>query len=315
MKKAIDVVKGAAAKKEVLPLLTHLHVYNNRIQAGNGVMSIDAPFPVSGTFTVPTADFISAVDACNSSVPSITISNNKVTIVDNSFKVTLPCAEGYSVQEPEGTKHELTTPLVKAFKQLRRFTGEDASRPWCCGVLMREGMMYATNNVVAASIPSPCFLDNAAIPNNVVDELLRIGEDPTHFSYTGTKVCFYFKDTSWIKFSLLQGEWPDISKYMPNDVVGMLITDDFVRDCERIAKFCPDPNIPVLKLTAEGVETMAGDKGARCTDYSLPDSYFRADALLPVLSMAQVIDFSLYPAPCSFSSTSGLKGVIMGVRP
>jgi DNA polymerase III sliding clamp (beta) subunit (PCNA family) len=317
MQSALSFVRGAVATKDLVPILTSFHIYDGRIQGCNGKLSIDTPCPdlVGFDFTVHAPGFLKAVDACGGEP---TISQKEagfLAISRGSFKARLPLSphEEFPRQHPEGEMGEpIGGPLLPLLKQLSPFIGDDASRPWACGVLFRGGQAFATNNVVVAGVPAVKFERSLNLPSFLVDELLRIGKEPTSVLANNDQITFRFADGSWIKSSLLSAEWPPVEN-MLQEGLRSTIPEGLLSAVERILPFCPDPKVPLIFLGPDGVKTSDGDKSAVVEGFNLPQSAFRAEPLCAVLKVAIDIDFTAYPKPVSWSGQNGLRGLLVGV--
>lgn len=318
MKDSLDFVRGAVATKDLIPILTNFHIYNGRIQGTNGRLTIDAPCPelAEWEFTVPATAFLKAVDAC-SSEPVIKLDEGYAVISKGSFKCRLPLDDHntFPRQEPAGDDGDgLNGALLPALKLLRPFVADDASRPWACGVLFKDGEAFATNNITAVGIPAVRFPEPINLPVFLIDELLRIGLEPVKVQASINNITMVFANGSWIKSSLLAATWPDVSGVLPTVVTGTVVSADLIAGVQTVLPFCPDIKSPLIHLSPDGIGTSEGEKSAMVGGFDLPKSIFRAEPLLATLRAASKIDFSTYPAPCPFVGDNGLRGVLVGVK-
>ena len=318
MKRAIDFVRGAVAKKDLVPILTNLHVYDGRIQASNGRLTIDTPCEdLQGyDFTVPHALFLKAIDSCDNE-PELVITTDKITVKSGRFKATLPLSDStqYPKQKPQ-TNPTPFTGLLASVKSLVPFIAEDAKNLWACGMQFRGGRLYATNNVSLISGIAPLMPTTINVPLFAIEEVIRIGIDPVQVACDENKITFIYPDGSWMQSVLFSNEWPDISAMLPQ--IGSLeeVPDGLAADIAKLLTFVPEKKKPYIKLNEEGVSTMEGDNSACCLDYVFPECYFHGDRLLEVINIATHIDLSLYPKPCPFyNEKRGLTGVVIGVKP
>lgn len=316
----LNFVRGSVSSKDILPILQNFHIYDGRIQGTNGRLTIDAPCPeLKGMhFTVSAAPFLKAVDACDGEpVLKIKDDGGKLQISRGKFKAILPLDDhsAYPIQKIEGEQGiSGGINLMTELKQLITFVGDDAQKPWACGILFRKGLAVATNNVVFAAMPGYTFPEDINLPSFAADELLRVNAAIVGFRATKNNVTFEFENGSWMKTSILALDWPDVARFMPTEVIGTKIGTDLINDIRRILPFCPDPKNPVVRFTGEAISTMDGDKNAVIDGHTLPESAWRAEPLLSVLVKAAEIDFTPYPKPCPFKGDHGLVGVIIGYQ-
>jgi len=314
----LNFVRGAVATKDLVPVLTHFHVRDGRIQGGNGRIAIDAPCEElkDFNFTVPAVKFLKSVDACNGE-PKLKITpSNKLSVKKGAFKALLPLADNTSFPYVvnELTKNKLNTDLLTIFKKLKPFVGDDASRPWSCGILLRNNFAYATNNVVLAKVPIVWPYMDVNIPLFAVDELLRIGFAPNSIGIADNRIIFNFVDDSWLSTQLFVDEWPDVDPMFKDSDSISLIPNELKSAIETVLPFCPDEKFPRIKLSNETVSTDDGEMSAEVSGFNFGvEAYFRAEPLLQVLTQADEIDFSFYPDPCPFRG-DGIEGILVGVR-
>jgi len=316
----LRLVRGAVAVKDLLPVLTHFHIYGGRIQGGNGRITIDAPCPELKKFdcTVPAERFLKAVDACDGE-PKLKVTDaGRLSISRGNFRSVLPLAnhEDFPLVEKDGQEVVNDGDLLGVFRALREFVGEDASRPWACGMLLKDGYAYATNNILLGRMPCSwsSFNDPINIPSFALDELLRIGRKIQQIYLLDNAVTFALGDDIWLRSQLFEAQWPDMSKLF-QPCRGITVSPELKLAVEKILPFCPDPKFPIIHLGAEGISTADGEMQAQVTGLELPEAIFRAEALLVALSRTNCIDLGAYPAPCPFAGEGGLEGVLVGVRP
>ena len=337
MLKKLSFVRGAVSEKDTIPVLKCFHIYDGRIQGTNGRLTIDAPCEeLAGlSVNVSAEKFLKAVDICEGE-PELTVEGAFLRIRRGSFNAKLPLDTAeFNRHSPNGNVGEPTaSPLLPYLRALAPFVGEDASRPWACGVLFRDGAAYATSNVILASIPAPVFEVPLNLPFFLVEELIRIGQEPlqvlaegsvrevTH-PFTGAvstkmiydNITFTFADGSWIQSALLSAEWPDLDPMLPaRDAVLPAVPEGLRAAVERIIPFCSDKKNPTIHFGSDGVSTADGASNARIESFDLPTAIFRAEPLIRVLKQATQMDLSTYPKPCPFKGATGLRGVFIGMR-
>jgi DNA polymerase III sliding clamp (beta) subunit (PCNA family) len=315
MKAAINFVRGAVSKKDIVPALTHLHVYDGRVQAGNGRVCIDAPCPaLAGKwFTVPLDPFLRAIDACDGE-PSIDVQDARILVKSKKFKAHLPRLEDdlYPVQKSLPTV-TFEGNLLTTFKIVSQFIATDATRPWACGMLLKAGRAFATNNVSLIAIDTVVLPELCNVPLFTVEELCRINQNPIGVGVAENNICFIYENSAWMNSTLFATDWPDFSSFLPANTGLQPIPEGLQYDIEKMSAFHIDPKHMKIILGATGVKTPDGDKGAAVEGYEFNDCAFKADQLITVMKAATHIDFTTYPKAVPFyNSETGLVGVIMG---
>lgn len=321
MRKTLNFVKGAVSTKDLVPVLTNFHFYSGRVQGGNGRVTIDAPLDLSGVdITVPAVPFLRAVDACEGS-PDLSITDGgKLVMKKGKFRSMLPLSDSttFPRAEVDLTSSTLWKPkpgLLKALRTILPLIGQDASRPWACGALFKAGYIYATNNVVMVRIPWAMPDDICInVPSFAVEELIRVGTEPTGFQFSETSAVFTYENQSmWIKTQLFESKWPDVDKFF-TDAALDLVPCGLADAVRKVLPFCPDSKHPVITMNEKGVHTAEGDMSASVEDMELPEGRYRAEPLLLVLQQATTIDLTKYPSAVPFAGLNGLQGVVIGVK-
>jgi len=310
MIEAINKVKGAVAKKDLLPILTHLHFYSGRVQGSNGKIVIDAPCPdASLNITVPLDPFVKALQACPGE-PVLEVIGNNVRVTCGRFKadIAIDNSNLYPVMGPDLNPHSCGE-FLEALIILEPFMGSDASRDWACGINLSHGFAYATNNVslVKSAIT---FEGQANISSNTVNELVRLCNQPTGIAYGTNTATFHYDDGTWVKSQLIAKAWPDISGFFKRSENMLPVDKDLLDDIMRVIPFATKKT-PTIKFCEDGIFVQGDNKEAEVTGYIFPTAFFRAEPLVEVLRVATEIDFSTYPKPCYFVG-DGIEGVIIG---
>jgi len=317
MLKTLKLVRGAVADKDLVPVLTHFHIHDGRIQGGNGRVTIDAPCPELAelNITVPADRFLKAVDGCDGG-PNLNVTEAGALMVKKGgFKVRLPLSpqdDFPRIEQEPGEEPIPVKDLLPILQRLRPFIGEDASRPWLCAVAVMDGYAYATNNPVMVRVPAG-DLPFMTIPVFAVDELLRMRLEPESVTVTETGLLFHLPGGTWLQCRSLAGEWPDVGEYFEEHGNYPMVPSGLKAAVEKILPFCPDLKFPEVHLGPEGISTADGAMSAIVETTDLPESRWHAKNLLLILSEATEIDFSTWPAPCRWSGVGGLQGVAVGL--
>lgn len=319
MQAAIRLVRGAVSTKDLIPVLTHFHIYNGRIQGANGRVAIDTALPgvksAALDITVPAERFLRAVDACDGAPTLTLISDSKLRVKRGGFTALLPLADhaSYPREEKTGEAVQLTSTILPILRCLRAFISDDASRPWSMGIFFKNGYAYATNNAVMVRAPAPwAALQGVNLPVYAVDELLRINCEPTALYQSANSLVFEWSD-AWLKAQVLTGAWPDVAARFDGLDTGAPIDAALLAAITTVLPFCLNPKFPVIIFSATGISTEDGDCAAAVDVAGLPAGRFRAEVLQAVLQIAETANFAAYPAPIGFSG-DGVVGMFVGMR-
>lgn len=324
MKDALNIVRGAVADKNLVPVLTHFHIYDGRVQGYNGALAIDTVCDgLKGIdITVPADKFLKAVSLKGE--PKIEQKDGHIIVKVGKTKMKVPMAPNDSFPkvlagQVTGETYESPKGLLSALKTVTPFISSDATRPWSMGVLLANGHAYATNNVVLVRYPvqwqkSPVGAVN--LPADAVAELLRIGKEPDLVHVADNAVTFIFDSgKTWLKAQTLTHKWPDVAAMFGKVSFDELpcVPAGLEEAVENVMHFCPDL-LKVVRFSEKGVSTREGQYSAEVEGYELPPASFGGENLIEVLKRADHFDASKYPGPCVFSNVDGLQGIIAGLR-
>lgn len=316
MYSSLQFVRGAIATKDFVPVLRHFYIAGGKIQGSDGKMTLCAPIEGIPDCCPDGATFIKAINACHVSTPPVmkltptgrlSIKSGKFTALIHSVPV-----DEYYLTEPEGEKHPLAPGLLDAIKALRPFVGSDATRQWSTGILFRDGHMYATNNIMLVEAIHATNLPALCLPASVLDELIRIGEDPVAFSATETNVTFFLAGERWVKSQLLPTDWPDVKAMLDNSPSATEpVVEGFFTALLTLRPFAEDTG--AVDLVGTCLKVGVEDGGATIDlGIELPDGRYHIDQL-NLTRGSEAINLSSYPSPVPFKSPL-FRGMMMGMR-
>jgi DNA polymerase III sliding clamp (beta) subunit (PCNA family) len=314
-------VKGAVSTKDLIPAMTHFCIYSSRIQAMDGRIAIDAPLPelAGNEFAVPGEKLVKAIDLC-STEPSIKITDKTLTLTASSMKVRLPllASESFPRQEPDLQTIELKdSNLIPTLKLIYPFIATDASKAWAIGSwLSPDGYALATNNVTLVQAECETLKQiprGFNLPVYAIDELLRIGEEPVGLGIASNSVTFHFEGGWWLRAQLLSAEWPaaSVSKLFSDWPESLpVISKDSAEALRKVATFCADSKLKIIKLGDGKIATIEGEQAAEIDGFDFDEGMFNADYLGEVFKIANRFGGGM---PARFSGAS-VKGLITGYR-
>ncbi len=317
MKEALNFVKGAVARKDFVPELTHFNIADGRIVGFNGDMAISAPIGVDIRAKPHAQTFIKAVNSAQSEVALSLTQAGRLSLKSGKFRALIDClpdsAERFII--PEGEVISLGDNFLDCIKALSRFQGVDASRPWSSGIMLRSGSALATNNIClveywhGTQLPFP-----VNIPRPAVAELLRIGENPEKVQATRNSISFHFSGNRWIRTQLLITEWPEqVDRILDCEGTPRVVPAGLFEGLETLKPFTDDSSR--VFFTENGIATSFEPEIATTVDIEgLPTGGCFHHAMLSLLDGAATqIDFTTYPKPCKFYGEK-MRGVIVGLR-
>lgn len=313
---ALKFVQGAVAKKDFVPVLTHVHIKDGMIQTYNGSLMLCSPIDLSLDCSPRATPFIKAIQTCKDTIQMSITPTGRLSIKSKGFRTLIECSsEPFPAIELEGERLPLPgAGLLPALKALEPLIAEDASRPWARGILLNGKTASATNNIIVAQL----WLDFAFpriinIPHSAVNELLRIKREPVEMIVTENTVTFIYDDERWLRTQLYATKWPDINGFFKARVNPNAedIPDGFFEALEDIAPFTDDVDrvhIATGKVgtdesfsTSSEVEALTG-KGC-----------YNISQILLLKGIATKFNFDAWPEPAIFYGDK-MRGSLVGMR-
>lgn len=313
---SLNFVKGSVAVKDLIPQLTHLAIKDQRITGFNGTLSLSSPIDIPFNAVPLAVPFIKSILACTEEVELSLTKEGKLKLISGKFTSFVDCLSDWdAVKFPEHKEEPITTPgeLLPALKQLRPFVSVDASRPWSRGIFFRDDFAFVTNNIcLIQKYSGKAFPFETVLPAAVVDELLRVNEEPEKISFDGNTLVFYYAGKRWLRAATLDPTWPDIDALLDQHVKrGKAFPKDFFSTLKNLLPFLAEDRSAYFAPGVVG-SSPHEDKGASFELDIKETMRFNADQLLLLEKVASSIDFSHYPEPSGFMG-SKLRGVIIGM--
>ncbi len=315
MLEALRFVQGAVAKKDFVPALTHFNITNNHIIGFNGALSLCTPIDLELEAKPVAKDFVKAIATCQDETTALHLTaGGKLAIKSGPFKAFIKCTiDPFPETAPKGDIIELNDQFMDAIKLLSPFMAEDASRPWACGILFKEGSAFATNNIVIIEkwlgYKFPLELN---VPAMAIKELLRVKQNPISMQVCSNSVTFHFEGGRWLKSQLCDMGWPDVSGILNRDSNAIPVPEGFFEALDMLKPFGDE--IGRAYFSEVGISTSGNDEDGMSVDLvGLPDKgCFSLKPLLCLNEVAKTIDFTSYPSPSCFFGDN-VRGVIVGI--
>ena len=313
---SLKFVRGAVSTKDFVPEMKHFVISGGQVRAYNGQLAISCPIDLDMECSPAAAPLVTAIGHCQE-VTALSLSDNgRLRVQSGRFRALIECIEGEMPHQlPSGERIDIDgEELLRAFRKLQPFIGNDASRPWVNGILLQGQSAFATNNVclveywVGAHSPF-----TANIPMVAVKEVERVGIPPSAVQIDEHSITFLYDDGRWIRSSLYSTEWPDIRRIL--DVSGARLLpfpEGFFEGLDALRAFLGREDVVYFRGGAMYSEK-ADDVGAAYQLEGLPDGCYRSAPLRALQGAASSIDLCRYPSPCPFQGDR-LRGVILGLR-
>lgn len=312
----LKFVQGSVAKKDFVPALTHFVIENGTVRGYNGTLALCCPIPFDVPCKPRAEPLVRAINNCNDTVKLALTAAGKLSIKSGSFKAFIDCVDGPTAHAvPEGVNVEIDgEALLKALKAVFPFIGDDATRPWSNGALLRDESVFATNNVSLVEFWTGVkFPKTVNIPRASVREIVRINEPPLYAQIADNSFTLHYSTDKWIRTQVLPTNWPDLKKVLDAQSNQQPLPAELFQGLEVIRPFVD--KMGRVFFDASGMCTHPGtDEGAAFELEGIADDgVYNIEILRLLDGVAETIDFHSYPKPCMFYG-NGLRGALVGMR-
>lgn len=319
--KALKFVIGAVARKDFVEELCHVSIKNGRAIAYDGMLSMSTPIDI-GLDVMPHAKtFLKALQACKGAIAMHVTPAKNLIVKSGNFKATIKCLDKENPTPqplPSGDRFEVTPELMVSMKTLAPLMAIDASRHWARGLCICGNSTFATNNIVLAEHwHGSNFPREIILPADAVNEILRIGDAPTHaqLDAEGNSASFHFPGDRWLRTTLVDGHWPHelVTKLLERGGNPTDVPQELFDEITRLKSFV-DGVDQGIRIAEDHIRTNSVEdtEGAR-VEFDLPGGagHFHIQQFLALSGIVEKIDFSMYPDPCYWVGHKA-RGVIIG---
>jgi hypothetical protein len=311
----LKFVRNAIAKKDYVPGLCHFRICNKRITGYNGELAISTPIGIEYDIAPLAPHFMKVINACEDDI-TLKMKAGKLEVRSGRFKANVPCIDidQVPVVIPTGKRIDLEFDLSECFAKLLPFVGEDASKPWACGVLIRGKSAFVTNNIILIEHWIGIDLPTMNIPTAAIAEVVRYKTRPTHLLVNENRVAFCYEDGSWISHTLSVLEWPSVERVLNVETPNFkTFPDGFFTGIGKLIQFSDE--LQRFYFFEDKLITSKNMDEATTVDCpGVPsDGCFNLKIVHSLRNTATAIDFDKWPLPSPFLG-EGLRGVLVGYR-
>lgn len=316
MLKELKFVQGAVGKKEFIPAITHFCIEDGTVRAYNGTIALSSPIACDLKCKPKAIPMVQAIAKCNETISLAMTPAGRLSIRSGSFKAFIDCIEESQVHvQPEGEViHFDGCVLQTGLNIIKDFIGNDASRPWATGVLLKGQSMFATNNVCLIEywmgVDFPRVVN---IPRSAVAELIRINEPPIHAQIDQNSITFHFASGRWLRSQLYSTEWPNLSAVLDRASEPGPVPNGLFQGIDTIRPFMNKLGQVFITGTVLHTHEDINEGASFDIDWPYGDCRFSLEMLALLEGVAEQVDFSTYPEPCLFYGER-LRGAIIGMR-
>lgn len=310
-------VRGAVATKDFIPAMTHFNISGSRVTSYNGQIALSSPIDFDIDCNPKAISLIKAIDSCNEVIKLTIGENKKLTIKSGKFRANVDCIdEVISLDiKPEGAVFNLNfETLIESIKKIRKFIGNDASRPWTNGILFHGQSIFATNNVCLVEAWIGEALPTINIPESAVVELLRIKETPIRMQVSDNNTTFHYSEDKWLRSQLFSTSWPDLYKILNVENTPNPIPKELFEDMDKLKPFLDDTKTIYFKQGSISTHETETEGASFEAEWMQSKGCYGFEMMHLLEGVAEVCDFSRYPKPALFFG-GNIRGAIIGKMP
>jgi DNA polymerase III sliding clamp (beta) subunit (PCNA family) len=319
MLNSLKFCQGAVAAKDFVPCLTHFVIEHGRVRAFNGVIALSSPIPFDISCRPKAVPLIKTIATCTDTIQLSLTPGGKLSVKSGKFRSLIDSAPDENTPHPfpEGAIVQINgDALLKGIKAVAPFIGDDASRRWANGILVKDGSLFATNNVMLVQYwLGEDFGSVVTIPQAAIKEMLRINEPPLYAQLAEGSVTFHYENERWLRTQLYDSKaWPDFAPILDRPSVQSPIEEGFFEALEAIKPFTDKAG--TVEFIMQALTThLDGFEGATFDVPTLTAEGKYCINMLEILKgSATTIDWNLYPSPCLFTDGGRMRGALVGMR-
>lgn len=317
MLKELKFVQGAVANKDYQPAMTHFRIEGGFVRSYNGVLALCSPLPVDINCAPRAVPLVKAIDACEEVITLSMTDAGRLRVQSGKFRAFIECVDGEVFQPmPSGEMLPVDgAVMLEAFRLLDNFIGNDASRPFCNGILFNGQSAFATNNVCLVEYWVGTDVPNVNIPQAAIKEVLRIKEPPTGIQVDQkcNSVTFHYTDGRWIRTQLLTTGWPDLRAILDKPSNAQPIDPRIFDGIAALEKLTDDHGRMYVKngkLHTHLEEQTGGSYDLEGVEW---EGCYQVAMIGKLKGVVTHIDFTTYPGPCMFFGER-MRGAIIGMK-
>jgi hypothetical protein len=316
---SLKFVAGSVARKDFVSELTHFRIEHGKVRGFNGTIALCSPIPFDIACLPKAEKLVKAIANCKDTVQLSMTPGGKLTVKSGSFKVHIESIEGDTPHvHPEGTIVQFDgEKFYEGVKRVAPFIGEDASRKWAQGILVRDRSLYATNNVCLVQywlgIDFPHTIN---IPGAAIKEMMRVKEAPLYAQVAEGSVTFHYTGDRWLRTQLYSlTEWPDLASRLNAPSNPTQIPETFFEAIDSIAPFVDQ----LGSVHFNGGRMFTHNDESEGASFEVPglvnEGLYNIKYLKLLEGLAARVDWTTYPRPCAFLSEDNLlRGVLIGMK-
>lgn len=311
---ALDFVKPATRDVGEYAHHDHVLIANKRVKAFNGRLTMSTPIDEDIEACPHFERFRDALNKCGKSLTISTTEGGKLSIKGEKLNALIPCIdedEFADINADFGIAQFDMSPIIQAIKTVGILAEDDAETVLESSVLLQPMTCFATDRHTALEAYHGINMPVIALPKAFVSAVSKIDKKPINFGYSDKSFTIHFEDTSWIKTTIFEGGWPDISQLFQASYP-TAVPESLLEAIAVVKSFSEEGKV---KFENGFVWSHDTDKeGAQYPVEGLQETpnFWNGDYWSRFAHLIKFVDITTYPDRAYFVNDGTVRGLIAG---
>ena len=312
---ALDFVKPATRDVGQYSNHDHILIANKRVKAFNGRITMSTPIDEDIEACPHYDRFRDALNKCGKTLTISTTEGGKLSIKGDKLNALIPCIDEddfADINADFGIAQFDMTPIIEAIKLVGILAEDDAETVLESSVLLQPSSCFATDRHTALEAYHGINMPIIALPKAFVSAVSKIDKKPINFGYSDKTFTIHFEDTSWIKTTIFEGGWPDVSQLFAPQSFPAPVPPGLLEAIGMVKGFSDSHTV---KFMNGAVWSHASDKeGAQYPVEGLQETpnFWNGDYWGRFEHLIEAVDITTYPDKAFFFKGTTVRGLIAG---
>lgn len=221
----LEKVLPAVGINALVPEFEYFQIYQEKVQATDGVMLISTTLPVDVGFTcaIPGEPFLNLLRSLDIEDIELTYKNDSVVVRSDRVEGTFTVIPAANIREVclhgSAVPSNILSSLVSGLAFCKFSVSKDATSGPIQGVKVKGTQLFSTDRFRIANwklseeVPFECSIPLKFV--NVIEKIQPAGISQVYYAEEKDELIVMLQDGTYISTSVLQGEYPDLEQYFP----------------------------------------------------------------------------------------------------
>lgn len=289
--------------------LDHVMVREGRIFATDDRITVSAPFRSDLEFVVHGETFGEAIKPKD---VALSMEGECLVVRHGRSTTRIASAPLKDFLRPIGKWKPQPASMMPAFRALASFQAKDFTREWACGITIRNGKTYATDNQIFGVWEGGGDDIDATFMSWLVNYLIRFKEEPAGYIIEDNWIGFRFEDDTEVRSARLERELTEDAVAVGDSISrrGLPIPFGWFESVSYVSQL---PRCDTLTIAPDFMSAKT-DEGSRTREIKSPCSKETAwdpKLMKRIAHVATHIDLDAWPKPAPWYGRN-VRGIIAG---